>query len=288
MAENTPQNYLVTSPGISATRWLSFALAQRPDVYITHGHHPLESIIKGDPDAEKDDSSSFTSGIELKAFYDSQTLSQVFERYREIMPEARAYGNIHSYTLGVLMQKASPEELAEIRLLNLLRHPVSYLASHVALVRNAEAYPEVYSHYQQNMLAEALQRFPELLLLDCPQDGEFLAFAVSTLSVCKFADDFAHPGVRHVQMERLTSETDALQEFCEYLTGLPYQRELLQAHIDNGPVNAHRRQGREPRTPQETYEGWQTWQQDMVHMMVPQDVKDAFAAVGYDVSMMNL
>src|ERR1700752_296739 len=91
--------FLVTTPGLSATRWLSFVLASRPDVYVAHGKHSLESIVHGrfDKERQSGDRSSLALGNVMSEFYHCRSLSEVFDIYREFMPRAMAYGNVHSY-----------------------------------------------------------------------------------------------------------------------------------------------------------------------------------------------
>jgi len=136
-----PRFFLVTTPGLSATRWLSFVLASHQDVFVAHGKHSLISVMQGDFTREKraGDVESFTKGNELKDFYASRSVNEVFEVYQAIMPGARAYGNVHSYTIETLMKAVKSEQnLAGIQILNLLRHPVNYIDSHYSMVRSAE------------------------------------------------------------------------------------------------------------------------------------------------------
>lgn len=284
------RSFAVTTPGASATRWLSFVLATRPDVFVAHGKHPLRSVVDGDFAAEQatpDDQSSFRDGTRLQVFYDSHDLSQIFDAYRAAMPEAVAHGAVHSFTIeGLLASAPSPEALGMLTVVNLLRHPVSYIASHARLVHNAQQHETTRTHYE-DMYRDAKLRFPELHVLRELDEPDFMAFAVSCLSVVNMRADLGEIDCDHIPMETVTRDPDALSALCEQLTGLPYPAADLQGWIDGGAVNPHRKPG-SAREPADIYAHWATWQQDIIHLMLPRDVIDHFEASGYDVSMLRL
>ena len=289
METNSPPGrfFAVTNPGLSATRWLAFVLASNKDVFVAHGKHQLDSVIGGDFQREKATATvdSLARGNDLRDFYESRSLEDILAHYKRVMPEARVHGCVHSYTIHTLAEAAqSPEILAQIRVRNVVRHPVAYLASHYGLVRAAEKFPRLYQHYVENSFPDALQQFPELFLLPCPDYRAFVAFAVSCVSVANWVLDLSYPGFRHTKMEMLTTHAETLQEFCEDLTGLPYEPAALHEFIGLGAINQHR-PGASSGHPHEIYAGWQPWQQDMAHLMIPNTLLDWLEDIGYDLPM---
>ena len=282
---NIPNKFLVTTPGISATRWLCFALKTRKNIFVSHGKHPLDSIEHGDFVREKnmDDIESCTLGNKTADFYAKSSLSEIFEAYYKIKPDAVAYGNIHAFTIESLMQKAdTQEELDGIRIINVLRHPINYIASHFSLVKSSVKHPDLFHHYEKVMMPQAIQQFPELALFDHVPYLEFMAFAVSCLSVCNLAYDFAYPQFLHVQMEELTTESIMLKDFCEYLTGQEYSLDELNKLIQLGAINQHEKNPTS-KDPKEIYESWETWKQDLFHMMIPVSVLSKLQRYGYTI-----
>lgn len=285
---STPTRFLVTTPGLSATRWLCFALASHPDVFVAHGKHALDSIVRGQFLREKksDDLESITLGNLAAKFYAQESLGGIFAAYRTLMPRARAVGNVHAFTIEALMKKVGhPDELAGINILNVLRHPVPYIASHTALVRTAEGHP-FYQHYGHVMFSEALRRYPELLSIECPDYDLFVAFTVSCLSVCHRAGDFAHSQFESVKMEALTTDLGMLQSVCERLTGLAYPTARLEEYIRHGAINTHRKTGSSGDACA-VFNAWAPWQKQLVRLMIPSDVIEALSDCGYDVSMLQ-
>src|SRR5882724_8907772 len=100
--------FVVTTPGLSATRWLAYVLASHPDVFVAHGKHALDAVIRGDFRKEKETANhmSLESGNDMWEFYQQRNLEEVYARYRLIKPEARAFGCVHSYTIDALIRSA--------------------------------------------------------------------------------------------------------------------------------------------------------------------------------------
>jgi hypothetical protein len=303
MNDPETRRFLVTTPGLCATRWLSFVLASRPDVFVTHGKHALDSVIHGRFESERQlgDASSLALGNVMSSFYRCRSLTEVFEHYSSLMPGAAAIGNVHSYTLSEVMQRFGPggnvtvgklesgklatENLEAIRIANLVRHPVSYIASHTAMVLSAADYLPLREHYQR-MFTEVLEHRPELLDIPCQGRPAIEAFVVSCYSASRFLDDLRIDDVPHVRMEDLTSNVDHLTEFCKRLTQLSYDRQRLAGFINQGPINRHRKN--QPHdTSHDIYNQWQPWQRHVAAVLLSDELIERFASAKYDVSMLR-
>jgi hypothetical protein len=279
--------FAVTTPGLTATRWLSHVLASHPDVYVAHGKFALDSVMAADFHKEKETANleSLARGNQIRDFYEGRPLEEVLTLYRGIKPGARAYGCVHSYTMHALARAAeSAATLANIHILNVVRHPVDFIASHEALVRASENHPALYRFYLEEVFPEILRQFPELFLIECPDYRAFVAFAVSCHAVGNLLFDLCYPEVRHLRMETLTTDLEVLGDFCHELTGLTYASESLEAFSRLGAINQHR-PAKSRRDSRETYAAWQRWRQDMAHLMIPDPVIDWLEDMGYDLAM---
>lgn len=284
-----PRYFAVTSPGLSATRWLARVLASHPDVFVAHGKHQLDDVARGNFARDRDHAhqASLEHGNDLADFYESHSLEAVLSRYRAVKPGAKAWGCVHTYTLDSLLRATgSAKALAELRVWNLLRHPVNYIASHESLVRAAECHPALYSLYVERVFPQALSAFPELYLASCPDLKAFFTFVVSVFGAANQLPDLAYyPGFRHVRMEALTTSADLLQQVCEDLTGLPYAPDALESFVRLGAINSHRRSG--PSNPEAIARSWSPWQWDVLAVMLPETLLACFGANGYDVAMLQ-
>ncbi|MBM4070481.1 MAG: hypothetical protein FJ271_16225 [Planctomycetes bacterium] len=285
----SPRFFGVTNPGLSATRWLAHVLGAHPDVYVAHGKHALDSVQREDFEKAKETAGidSLVRGNDMAGFYAASTLEEVLTRYQEEKPAARAFGFVHSYTVHTLIRAARhAETLENICIQNLVRHPITYISSHYSLVRQAERYPKLYAHYVGCVFPEAVKEYPELILLECPDYRAFVAFVVSCFGVANLIRDLAYPRIRSVRMEKLTSDLDALRNFCEELTGLPYSADMISGFIRQGAINLHRTD-KERKGPNDLYQGWEVWQRDIAHVMIPSTVIDWLENMDYDLSMLR-
>jgi hypothetical protein len=287
------RRFLVTTPGLCATRWLSFVLASRPDVYVAHGKHSLESIAYGQFKTERQqgDKASLALGNVMGEFYRRRSLTDVFEIYHDFMPSAVAIGNVHTYTLSEVLNRFGPLDRIDgcdretLRLANVIRHPISYIQSHTAMVRSAADHPPLRKHFRC-LFAEALELRPELLDIPCQAGPDIEAFVVSCFSASRFLDDLRCDEVQHLRMEDLTSDVNRLTEFCEYVTQLPYDRGLLSGFINEGPINRHHKTAGRA-TPHDIYAQWQPWQRHVAALLLPDELIERFAGARYDVSMLQ-
>lgn len=283
-----PRKFLVTSQGVSATKWLAVALASHPDVFVAHGKHALDAVVTGELARESStgDHESITTGNVLASWYADTALADVFAAYARVKPGVLAVGSVHSYTLDTLMKRPDAETaLVDVKIVNIVRHPVTYVESHTALVRKAHRAPELRRHYETDMFRAALAQVPELALIDCADLQEFIAFTVSCFSAAGFEHDFAIAGVPHVAMEQLTGSVTALHAWCESVTGLTYAADRLERLIAAGPLNRHRAASSTARGADEVYRNWATWQRDVFALIVSPAVLRSFESLGYDLEM---
>jgi hypothetical protein len=281
---------MVTSRGASATRWIAFVLASNPETFAAHGHFAIDSVVGAEFKKEKSkgDSESLSIGNAARDLYDENNIAGVFAAYRNVKPTAHAYGNVHSYTLDGLMRHYTEDlkALPGLTIANVIRHPVSYIESHVSLVHKAEEHPDVYRAYSNDMFPKALRAYPELFLVDCPDFREFFAFVTSCLSALDVASDLAYKQVRHFRMEALTTEVETLAEFCRSLTGLDYDLGKLREFIEAGAINRHRKSsaGTDELA---LYQAWPAWKRDIAAMMISSTALARLEEAGYAVGMLR-
>lgn len=283
------QIFLALGPWLADTRWLCLALASRGDVFVSHGHHPLDSLM-GDLQAREDgdDESYFIAGAQLADIYACNRLDQILAAYQRAMPGAAAYGNLGGFTVTSLLEKARPlSKLAGINLLNLTRHPVLQIDTTFRLVQRAKAHPQVYKHYAESMFPEALNQVPAIKPLGQKQPADqFLAFVVSCYRARLSANECYFPLCRHVRMEQLQGDLAALTDFCETLTGLEYQPQLLEPLLRERA--SHRQRGDHgDRDPRQVHQSWAPWQRDLARLIIPAHLVDEAEALGYEVDMLR-
>jgi hypothetical protein len=284
-SQKLPHRFIATSRGASATRWICFVLASNPDVFVAHGKHSLESVRRSDFDSERrqDDTISLALGNVMADFYRCRPFAEVFDIYRCLQPDAQACGNVHTYQLEEVRNRFDPvTELEDVRIVNIIRHPVTYIASHTGMAISGRQYPVLRTSLRHGF-ERALELHPELSDIEHDDASIFEAFVVSCYSAAQWVADLRHRDVPHVKMEALTTDVDRLIWFCEYLTRLPYDRKRLAGFIRGGPINCHRNAATRIE-PNEVYAQWEPWQRTAAALVLSEDVLARFAAEGYDVA----
>ena len=275
--------FLVTTPGASATRWLTYALANHPDVYAAHGKFALDSVSNEGISNEKrtGDHGSLTRGNELQEFYAARTLDEIFEAYRAQAPAVTVWGNVHTFTISALLDREEDgQSLEGINVVNLVRHPIGFVESHTALVKSADEQPDLSVHYRRQF-CDAVEFCPEALLVQTDQPLEAMAFVVSCYSAMQAAQELKCNRWPVARMEELTTNATALQSFCQQLTGLSYSLEDLTQLVQGGAINSHR--AKKTRVePVETWRNWPAWKRDVFALFTTAEMFDLWKSAGYD------
>ena len=222
----------------------------------------------------------------MSDFYRCRSLDEVFDIYSYLQPGAQASGNVHTYQLEEVRGRFETQgDLADVRIVNVIRHPVTYIASHTSMVLSARRYPALLEPWRVEF-EKATEQHPDLLQIEHHDAENFEAFVVSCQSVAQWVADLDNRSVVHIKMEEMTRDVDCLVWICEYLTRLPYDRKRLSGFIQGGPINRHR-QATAPITPLDVYRQWEPWQRTAAALILPDELLEQLEAEGYDVGMLR-
>lgn len=266
--------FLVTSRGQCASRWLADAMGSHPDVLCSHG--PEEVWVAGSEGAAGIPAAMAPEGSRPRG------VDAMFRRLRASR-EAAAYGNVQGYTLSGLTESLRERPATtSFGLVNLVRHPVTWLASAshslVAAMRLSEVLLENRLRFYEvnRALCDALTRpFGE-----DPTSIETLAFLATCLGTLPgLAVETAFSGVMQVRMERVT--TDPLY-FRALMLGLAGE----ELHVDDGWLeevfSAELPEGSLD-DPRERHASWPAWKRAALAYVLSQGEHVAiFRRNGYD------
>ena len=280
-------DFSVTCYGLSASRWTSFVLASDPRVFVAHGTYPLDSIIKGNFEIERpigketENFDALQRGREAFSWIKSASLKALYARYREIYPDAEAYGNVHSFVPGELYAKSDFNEMS-ITVVNLIRNPIGFVDCHNAVVMHAKHFAELEQHYATMYTDQVLPYLEALGVLDMPCYATALdrAFLISCFSVIDQAKDIARYPLPLFQMETLTSDAGYLADFCRKVSGFAYNEATLDRFIAQGSINNHR-SPQALREPKAIRAAWASHHQAAFDILVAQPYGEVFATAGY-------
>ncbi|WP_067217228.1 hypothetical protein [Marinomonas gallaica] len=277
--------FSVVSYGYSASRWVAFALASHPDVFVAHGTYALNSIMDGNPEAERDKGASgdrldpLTRGrtdLQLKDY----SLGELYELCQTQYPGRASYGNVHTFVPRELFYKADFEHVKP-SVFHLVREPFAFVTSHTSGVLQAEEVPELCEHYQRffNLFRERFPHIQECQWFD-PASIQQKAFLVSCYTLFNLAQDIRRYGAKMttVRMEELTIDIDCLKSACEQITGLEYDKATLQVLFNTGALNLHqKKQSDKPIG----YDTWMPWQQEAFRYVLSEELYEYLNELGY-------
>lgn len=266
----------VTSYGYSASRWLSYALASNPKVYVAHGTYAFDSVMKGDYNAEKkqakgnlENLDALISGRELVTEVKSSTLSDLYGAYQTQFPDKKSYGNVHSFVCRELFYKDDYQILTP-RAFHLIREPIAFIESHSSGVISAEKVSELKQAYNQ-FFTLFIKRFPEIVACEWFDRNslEQKAFLLSLYSLHNIAQDEIRYGkiMQTIHTEQVTSSVTHLRETCEAITKDEYDVKKLSAFIKGGAINRHR--NNKLRTNEQAlFSNWVIWKHQAFDLII--------------------
>ena len=247
--------FIVTSPGYMATKWLAWSLNAHPEIYCNHS--------AGSDALERDYSPAELEALAREKFQDrdKRPLEDFFDELARRAGEARARGNVHRYNLTALQRNlahwARPRPFT---CLNLVRHPVSWVASGTAQLSLLYRVSPVIRGRLRRHFGDYRTRYLSLGTTPFPNPEE-LAFCYLCHRLLHLARESRFKGAIHRRMESLTTDPEAFGEVVTLLTGLRIDPggSYLRKVFDRGPIHRHRQDDAQP--PLDTYRAWSPWRQ---------------------------
>jgi hypothetical protein len=265
-----PKYFLVTSPGYTATRWLARVLNSHPEIACNHS--------AGAEALERDYTLRELRELAEEKFgrRDDRSATQFLREFAERHPAARAVGNVHRYSLTALRRNAElwPGEVPR-RVVNLIRHPVDWVASGAAqLGRMFCAVPVIRLRLRRQFWNRvALYRRLGVPLVLEPEE---LAFCYLCRRMEHLAQERRDFRALHLKMEQMIGDAEQFSAMFRRLTDLEPVGEYLQQVFSQGPLHQHN-----PKTHctwQQQFEGWSLWKQRVfLHWFQHSGLQDVYA-----------
>lgn len=270
---------------VSGSKWLASWLHRHPLVACSHGANGLEAKF-GHDFVSRD----FPGGEEAYSCYQvgrktDLPMEEIFREMEEAFPRARVVGNLHMFTINELNARHRQLAASGTVVMNLIRHPVSYMYSLArqlpgwedrvgkddeALRKCRALIDHLLLHAGDVVAAEKLGDIvPEIAT---PREDEWSrcrdairlrAFAWMR-NMTREAVNYRH--VPTITMERMVSDSDYLLEILDRLTGGIVDAAYVRQMIDGGRINDHHREyavhPANPLAPAEYFATFPDWQQE--------------------------
>jgi len=288
--------FCVTANGPAATRWLSFVIASNPAVFVAHGSYPLNSVVDGSFQEEKEmlqlpiNSDAVTRGRLAEKQVKRTPLKELYSLYKEDFPKYKTHGNVHSFVLHELHAKEGLREL-NLNIYNLIRHPINYIASHTQLVMDADSYaPELRLHYELFFTKQFMKDFSNFNT-DFSEfdigDTHLLGHLLSCYTIKRQQVDLnLYKGeIKNLRMEDLVSNSLILKDTCEKITGQLYDEDEVAKFISYGSLNQHRKSKRQ--STENIYNNWSQQKKDIFNYILSPEDLSIYKENDYDLSFLS-
>lgn len=281
--------FVVTSHGWSGSHWLAIALDTHPEILCFHS--ALHTHSRGGDSSDKFlKENMHTHGVAVnnrEALSFDAAFDQVEKCARS--PAKHVFGNVHTYRIRDLpaLQEKFPLPRPHV-LMNLIRHPVSLVASGHGQLRSfmewdIYTFLDVTAALRDNLgFASELANRHGLNLRD-PSVQAFIAACQHLHFLAR--DHLIAPDAPTILMERVTSEPDYFAEVVRQLsTGdVECTPSYLEEVFSLGRLNRHA--GGEKLDARAQYERWEPWQQEAFqNALINSQLNDYYQKYSYDFS----
>lgn len=280
--------FLITSEGATATTWLSDILNTIPKISCTHYNHVITK--------KHNDGGIDMGSISLEGFF------KLIKKNSPI--NKRIYGNVHGFVLNTVLE-TQPKE---IRIANLIRHPISHLDSmHKFWLRDDHlkeiiedfmtkksipnfVFPEGIDQYNYSY-NEALHYAAKLqeLGITLEEDVPTWTFLVLLGRYHRVHADIVKADLNNIpnfKFEEFTENTTTLHELIKYISNnnVHLSQRTLEKLISTPASNVN---NRIKITPKQIFASWQPWQRHAFAIYLEEiggAYNNAYSQHGYDLS----
>lgn len=303
----SPHRFMAASVGYSGSKWLASWLHRHPLIACSHGANGPEADFGHEVDL-----GAFVGGgpghDRYQAARKAETpLEKIFAELETAFPEARAVGNAHMFTIHETDTPDRKRRLAEagVVVMNLTRHPVSYMYSigraSPAWLERVESDPDEWRRCQQFIdrftayagtvvVEEGFEDLAPKIALR-PENGRAAFERAVRLMALSWTRNVVRELVnyRHaptIVMERMVSDVDYLSGVLDTLTGGVADQDYARRMIEGGRINDHHKEyalrPADPLAPAEYFAATPEWQQEGFRRIRRKYAPDAaLAPLGY-------
>ena len=280
---------LVTSRGLTATTWFANALNLHPDIFCAHGRdRPSRGFespkLLADRIYRQD-------RLQYEQWQRNASVAEYISDLANAAAGSRMIANIHGYILIELFNKLDSTIKGKVNIANMVRHPISFIQSYVALLEHRELdYPEKFATEHAQRARDNKQLFLQLKI--DPTDITLYGFVEACQALIKSANEQQTYPVETIQMEKLVSDPNYFRKIFQYLTEskLAISEEYLTQVFSTQKLNSHFSDCATPNSrnnetkEKSIWDNWSNLQRHVFHSLIDRQTLIAFTQLGYDLS----
>jgi len=270
--------FLITSSGQMGTFWLASQLNKHPQIFCSHSYDKPAWGANGFP---LDGKEGERQREIIKQHFHQLPLEQFFIENAQVTKKMHV-GNVHAYNIDKVLKKIKTEKLKDIKLLNLIRHPISRINSMVKCMRNEwidEGYiehltyiPKIYHEHGRRLMFECFGT-DQLNFCDDSLNKQFFIVALilerGTAYQVKIAEKNKIPNIR---FEDMTVCKNTMEKIVRHVCGdeLIDNYKWFNRDLTYEKINSHTKAS--PNSTGSIFNGWDDWQKKLYKYVTAEKV----------------
>ena len=275
--------FLVTTYGRTASYWLASFLNKHPDIICSHGSL---TDIPSPYDTELINERSIRAH-NLHGNFIAKTIDQFLDGL-EKTGQAKAYGDVHGYSLVALIKKSNLEKTRhKIVVSNLTRHPITRIES----LKNQWSYKITISPMLRKILSEyapmkvnMIQSRFKHIDFTVPENWLFVVALLKTI----ISDSKELPiDFNHITMERLTCDPELLFHLINKITqgAVSISSSFIEEMINSDRYN---KRSNSKRFSLSVFDSWEEWKRTAFRLVLDEyNLRELYSSFGYDLSFVR-
>jgi hypothetical protein len=280
--------FLITSSGQMATFWLASQLNKHPNIFCSHSYDKPAWGATGSPLRGKDGE---RQRAVIKERLGSLSLQDFFSENAETTPK-KYVGNVHAYNIENALALVKKEKLQNVKMVNLIRHPIARINSFVNCMKNEwfdfgyvehlTFIPKIYLEYGRQLVTDSLGA-NSLKEFDDSLDKQFFVAAAilerGTAYQVKTAETNNIPNIKY---EDITSCKDTMDRLVRHIgnDALIDQYDWFNQDIAYKKLNSHSKASYD--TIQSIYDQWEPWKKEVYKQLITDNVFKLYTNSYYD------
>ncbi|MFO7558735.1 MAG: hypothetical protein R6X10_07880 [Desulfobacterales bacterium] len=286
--------FIVASRGLTATTWFSQALNKHPLIFCCHGR---DRPVRGPETKELLQSKQYRDDrLDAEQRQRKMSIPDYFDTLIRASSGQKILGNVHGFVLVELLDKLAKAGIKEnIPIANMVRNPITFIASYTALVCHRQYdYPEKFAA-EHLPRAEVNREFLQKLAASESENVESLGFVEACQALLKMSSEIDRENIPLIKMERIVAEPDYFSEIAGYLTKgkCRFDEELLIQIFSQQKLNSHRGKDKSAGIEEnkelqdESLQVWKSWpglKKRIFKKIISRETINKFISIGYDLS----
>ncbi len=280
--------FLITSSGQMGTFWLATQLNKHPEIFCSHSYDKPAWGASGT--ALRGEEGERQRAV-IKKYFGTLPLKQFFEENAEVTPK-HFVGNVHAYNVEKALSLVKKENLQDVKIINLIRHPISRINSFVKCMKNEwfdfgyfdhlTFIPQNYREYGRKLVIECFGE-KRLAEFDDSLDKQFFVTAAvlerGTAYQAQMAEQNKIPNIKY---EDATTSKESMAQIVRYIgnDSLINDYDWFDKGISYKKINSHTNAHHD--TIQSIFEGWDNWKKELYRHLVAEDVFELYLRGHYD------